>query len=320
MRQPVSGLEAHGARQIITNAHAVFAAELVGGHARGVGLESEINKLVHGAQEIARILRRHIKLEMVRVHLGHRDIQPPLSLGHPHLSIAHGLQIFRERFLIAHGERPIQRARVLQQIIQRALTQRQTAGCVRAVLHKEHIKNALGLVLGRNGPALGIEGKRMRAARRTGAAVGGHHQRGMARVFAGVPSKHLIERNAVLIIAIRTGIRRGDKLISIGMAMDPAQRRIGQAGEHGQFIAQRRQRLHALGELEIRAATVRKPAPVLKGRILLQRHRHAVGQIKTGQPLTRFRFADRPSRVGKRFQPRQRQRHTSATQKFPSIQ
>ena len=43
MRQPVSSLKAHGTRQIITNAHAVFAPELVGGHARGVGLESKIN-------------------------------------------------------------------------------------------------------------------------------------------------------------------------------------------------------------------------------------------------------------------------------------
>ena len=47
MRQPVSGLEAHGTRQIITNAHAVFAPELVGGHARGVGLEREVNQFVH---------------------------------------------------------------------------------------------------------------------------------------------------------------------------------------------------------------------------------------------------------------------------------
>ena len=50
MRQPVCCLEAHRAREIIADAHAVFAAELVGGHARGVGLESEINQLVHGAQ------------------------------------------------------------------------------------------------------------------------------------------------------------------------------------------------------------------------------------------------------------------------------
>ena len=277
MRQPVRGLEAHGAREIIADAHAVFAAELVGSHARGVGLEREINKLVHGAQEIARILGRNIELEMVGVHLGQWNVQPTLGLGHAHLGVAHGLQILGERFLIVFGERAVKRPCVLQQIIQRTLAQGETTRGIRAALYKEHVKNALGLVLGGDGPALGVVRKSVGAARRAGAAIGGHHERGVTRVFAGVGGKHLIERYAVVIIAIGAGIRRGDKLVSIGVAMHTTQRGIRQAGKHGQLIAQRRQCFHAFGELEILAAPVWKPAPVFERRILFQRHRHAVG-------------------------------------------
>ena len=320
MRQPVRGLEAHGAREIIADAHAVFTAELVGGHARGVCLEREINQLVHGAQEIARILGCDVELEMVGVHLGQRNVQPTLGLGDAHLGVAHGLQILGERLLIALGKRPVERPSVLQQIIQRTLAQGETTRGVRAALYKEHVKNALGLVLGGDGPALGVVRKSVGAARRAGAAIGGHHERGMARVFAGVRSKHLIERNAVVIIAIGTGVRRGDKLVGIGVAMHTAQRGIRQAGEHGQFIAQRRERFHALGELKILATTVREPAPVLERRILLQRHRHAIGQIKTGQAFSLLGLAGGARNRRKRFQPRQRQRNTGAAQEFPSIE
>ena len=92
-------------------------------------------------------------------------------------------------------------------------------------------------MLSGNGPTLGVEGERVRATRRTGAAIGGHHQRGVARVFAGVRGKHLVERNAVVIIAISAGIRRSDKLIGIRMAMHPAQRGIRQARKYSQLIA-----------------------------------------------------------------------------------
>ena len=139
-------------------------------------------------------------------------------------------------------------------------------------------------------------------------------------MFAGVRGKHLIERYAVVIIAIGAGIRRSNKLIGIGVAVHTTQRGIRQAGKHGQLIAQRREGFHALGELEVLAAPVWKPAPVFERRILLQRHRHAVGQIKTGQAFPLLGLAGGARNRRKRFQPRQRQRHTGAAQEFPSIE
>ena len=74
MRKIVRSLESHRAREVVTDAHTVFAPELVSSHARGVSLKRKVNQLVHGAQEVARILRRNIKLEKIGVDLRQRDI------------------------------------------------------------------------------------------------------------------------------------------------------------------------------------------------------------------------------------------------------
>ena len=100
VRKLVSEFKAYGTTKVVTDANAIFSTKLVGGHAGCVGLEREVNQLIHRTQIVARILRRNIELKMIDVDLRKRDVQPAFGLFHLYFRIAHGLKVLSECILI----------------------------------------------------------------------------------------------------------------------------------------------------------------------------------------------------------------------------
>ena len=124
-----------------------------------------------------------------------------------------------ERFLIALGKFATQRAGILDQKIQSALAPSQSAGGFLAIGHEQQVKNLLGLVHRRDGAAFPVEGLRLRAARATDAAVGGHHQRCVPGGIADVLGVELIQRDGIFIRAVALGVGAGQVLVRIGVTV-----------------------------------------------------------------------------------------------------
>ena len=94
---------------------------------------------------------------------------------------------------------------------------------------------------------------------------------------------------------------------------------MGKPGIDGNVAPQGFEDIEYLGELEIFFAAMRKPAPVFEGWILLQRHGHAVGQVKAGKPFALHGPLYRAGHPSEGFEPRQGQGHAGAAKKFPAI-
>ena len=69
------------------------------------------------------------------------------------------------------------------------------------------------------------------------------------------------------------------------MSMSVADFGMGESREDRQVVAQSLERAHAPGEFEFLSVSNWKPEPVFIGRFIRQRHRHAIGKVKTGKPL-----------------------------------
>ena len=234
VRKSVGGSIPHGPRKVVTYAHAVFPSELVGCGPRGIGFEGQVNQLVHGTQKITRVLGGDVEFEEIRLHVWHGNVQPSLGFLHLAFRITHRLKIVGKGFLIMFGERTVQGIRILQEVVESTFAQGKAALGIRAALDEEHVEDALGLVFGGNGSALGIVRHSVSSARGTSAAVGRHDQRVMPGVFADLGGKHLIERNAVLIgIVHGSGVGAGEKLVGIAVPMNFSDCGVGQAGKHG---------------------------------------------------------------------------------------
>ena len=157
--QLVAQGQVHRAREDVAAAHAVLAADLVGGGARGVRAEGQVHQLVHGLEVQPGLLQGHVELEVVGLDLGQGDARPALRLLHPQLGLADRLEVLVQGLAVRGGEGAPQGAGVLQEIVEGALAHGEAARGVVVLLEEERVEDALGPVLRGDRPARPREGE-----------------------------------------------------------------------------------------------------------------------------------------------------------------
>ena len=313
MRQAMRAAQADGLGKQVVRTFAVFPAELERRHTGGVAQEGEINQVVHALEILLGLGGASFQMQVGGIDIGQWRVQPAPGLGEPDLGVPNGVEILLERFLIALGKFTAKRAGFLDEKIQRALASGQSSRGFLAIGHEQQVENLLGLVHRRDGAAFPVEGLRLRAARPTDAAVGGHHQGSVPGGIADVLGVELIQRNGILVGAVALGVGAGQVLVRIGVTVHAPNGRMGKPGIDGNVAPQGFEDIEHLGELEIFFAAMREPAPVFPCRIFPNGHTDAVGMIDADKPLRR--------RVGleivrrKRFEPRQSQSDAGSAQK-----
>ena len=204
--------DAQDRREAIADAHAVFGADLIGGHASRVGLEREDDQVEHGANIVGRSARRDVEVDRLAIDLRQSLAQPVLGPRKSGLDLAERFQEFVQPPLIGPAQVVAQRARVFQQEIDPPASRGQRLfPCGPVAVRggfEEAFEDAARSRLGGNGPPLGIEGDRGRSALGADAAVTGKHQRGDARVGAGVAGDQLVQRDRVLQTDANVGSRQ----------------------------------------------------------------------------------------------------------------
>ena len=311
--------ETHGAREHVAAPHAVLPADLVRGRPRAVRAEGQVHELVDRLQVLPGLVRRDLEVEVLRIDLRQRDPRPAPRLLHLELGGAHGLEVLLEGLTVLARERLAQGTSVLEQRVEGAATHGEALLRGAVLLDEQPVEDPLGAVLARDRAARAREGERVRPPRGPGAPVRREDEGVVARVLAHVGSEDLIQRDAVAVLPLRAGVGAGEELIRVRVAVDVAHRGVGEAREHGELVAQTHERFHALREAELLAAPVREPGPVLVRGVLLERHRHAVGEVHAGQPPTLLTSLLRGPGPGHGLEPGERQGERGPAQEAATV-
>jgi hypothetical protein len=88
---------------------------------------------------------------------------------------------------------------------------------------------------------------------------------------------------------------------------------MGKAGQDGHVISQGLERLKTFRQRKIVSAAMGKPSPIFVGRVLFERHWHAVGNVETGQAFGIRRLVGGMGVTSQALQPRERQRNARAS-------
>ena len=146
MRQTMRAAQIDGLGKQIVRSTAVFPAKLERRHTGGVAQKSEVDQVVHSLEILLGLGGAGFQMQIRRIDVRQRRVQPVPGFGESNLGVADGVQILLECFLIALGEFASERAGVFDQQIQSALAPGQSAGGFLAIGDKQQVEDLLWLV------------------------------------------------------------------------------------------------------------------------------------------------------------------------------
>ena len=240
-----------------------------------------------------------------------RDIDPLLGRDEAFLHFVERCEVLVHLFTVGFAEALVERLCLFEHGVDQldaALEIFALGLHRRAVGAEESVENLARIILGRDRLTGSTVGNGAGAREETHAGIDGHHQRRLPAKLLGVFGHHLIERHAVVHLALRILQRRtGEPHVRAHVRVRLRAVRVIQPAHETQLLAERRERLGRFAE-HIPAVLLRagKPAPLIDA-VLGVRQRHAVGRVQRAKPPRRLLRQV----LAHRLQQRQRQRHPS---------
>ena len=248
-------MEPFGNTQVGVGAHAGFVIHRERDHARDVGLERERHQIEHQLEILGDIVRRADR--RIRNH----EFGVVRLLGHLHAAfdLANGVEIVADDDAVLHAEAGLQALRLPLHAIEDAAGFGQDLGAflIGVALAEELLEDRARVAFLR-------QRLRRRAPCEARAALrGGELKRRQTRVLADVANGELVGADAGVRTALAEvpGLHAGQPaLFDVGVRLGRFGGLVAQAGDDGEVLAERLERLQDRRHGEVRAGFLRRPA------------------------------------------------------------
>jgi len=243
------------------------AGDLVGGDTGGVGLESEMNQLVHRADVLLGDLVIGVEFEAFAFFVGQSgfgDVNPGLGLFDVLFYLADGVHVLVELLLVVVSEFAADAVGIIQDEVEKmggTFESAAISGRVCIASSEETFEDAARLIDGRDGAAVFVVGKGAGTSRFTDSAIGGHDERAVAGL-SGIMLGHKLVHGLYIPQVVDADVPTGEECVATVVSANLFHFGVGESSEYSQMLTVWFQRFQTIVELIVFAFAFGEPVPV----------------------------------------------------------
>jgi len=244
------------------------AGDLVGGDSGGVGLESEMNQLVHGANVLLGDLVIGVEFEAFAFFVGQSgfgDVDPGLGLFDILFHLADGVHVFVELLLVVIAEFAADAVGIIEDEVEEmggTFESAAISGRVSIASAEETFEDAARLIDGRDGAAVFVVGKGAGTSRFTHSAIGGHDE-GAVAGLPGIMLSHNLVHGLDIPQVVGADVPTCEESVATVVSANLFNFGVGESAQNGEVFAVSFQGLEAFVEYIALAFTIGEPVPFL---------------------------------------------------------
>ena len=195
------------------------AGDLVGGNSGGVGLESEMNQLVHRADVLLGDLVVRVEFEAFAFFVGQSgfgDVDPGLGLFDVLFHLADRVHVLVELLLVVIAEFAADAVGVIQDQVEKmggTFESSAISGRVGIASSEETFEDAARLIDGRDGAAVFVVGKGAGTSRFTHSTIGGHDE-GAVAGLSGIMLGYKLVHGLYIPQVVGTDVPTGEESVA----------------------------------------------------------------------------------------------------------